>query len=202
MAKSKKGKRKAKAREEEAIQMVKAKKRAFLKKDPYSFESFETWTWRKYESSHVVSIDKFLEDHKGCLFFIGTDSQNYPKAKKCVFTSVIIAYRLGKGGAIIRHTDKRPMIPVEALSSRLTVETQRSIEICKFVENKLLELSEEDGEDYTDDIMGISIDVSSDLNNKSGRYKDMLVGMVMAYGFKALVKPDSWASSTVADRKC
>ena len=161
----------------------------------------EDWVWRKYESSHVVDLAEFVEKNKECLFFIGTDSQNYSKSKKCVFTSVIIAYRLGKGGSIIRHTDKRPMIPVEALSSRLTVETQRSIEICKYVENKLFELSDEENS-YIENIVGISIDVSSDLKHKSGRYKDMLVGMVMAYGYNALTKPDSWASSTVADRKC
>ena len=202
MVKRAKKKNKAKAKSNEEVLMIKAKKEAFKKKDPFSFDPFDTWVWRKYESSQESDVDKFIEDHKECLFFIGTDSQNYSKSGKCVFTSVIIAYRMRKGGAIIRYTDKRPMIPVEALSARLTVETQRSIEICQFLENKLLDLSEKYEEDYTNNIVGISIDVSSDLKNKSGRYKDMLVGLVMAYGFTALVKPDSWASSTVADRKC
>lgn len=181
--------------------MVKAAKMSYLKKDPYTFEPFEDWVWKQYESSQDADLNAFVERNKDAMFFIGTDSQNYSKSNKCVFTSVVIAYRLGKGGTIIRHTDKRPMIPVEALSSRLTVETQRSIEICQFLENKLLELSDDDN-DYMKNIVGISIDVSSDLKNKSGRYKDMLVGLVMAYGYNALVKPDSWASSTVADRKC
>ena len=185
----------------EITDIVKAEKTSYHKKDPYIFDEFESWIWRKYESSDIVDIDEFVEKNKECLFFMGTDSQNYSKSNKCVFTSVIIAYRMGKGGSIIRHTDKRPMIPIEALSSRLTVETQRSIEICKFIENKLFELSD-DNNSYIENIVGISIDVSNDLKNKSGRYKDMLVGMVMAYGYKALIKPDSWASSSVADRKC
>jgi len=199
MAKYDKNKVSSKALEE--MRMVKEQKMAYTKKDPYTFEPFEDWVWRRYESSEEADLSEFIENHKDSMFFIGTDSQNYSKSNKCVFTSVVIAYRMGKGGSIIRHTDKRPMIPVEALSSRLTVETQRSIEICQFLENKLLELSDTDN-DYMKNIVGISIDVSSDLKNKSGRYKDMLVGLVMAYGYNALVKPDSWASSSVADRKC
>lgn len=194
-------KNKVSAKDIEEAKMVKAAKMSYLKKDPYTFEPFEDWVWKQYESSQDADLNAFVERNKDAMFFIGTDSQNYSKSNKCVFTSVVIAYRLGKGGTIIRHTDKRPMIPVEALSSRLTVETQRSIEICQFLENKLLELSDDDN-DYMKNIVGISIDVSSDLKNKSGRYKDMLVGLVMAYGYNALVKPDSWASSTVADRKC
>jgi predicted RNase H-related nuclease YkuK (DUF458 family) len=198
---SKPKKNKAKTKDTEEIKMEKAKKMSYLKKDPYTFDNFEDWVWRKYESSHTVDIKNFIETNKEALFFIGTDSQNYSKSNKCVFTSVVIAYRLGKGGCIARYTDKRPMIPVSALSARLMVETQRSIEICQFVETTLFDLSD-DEIDYTNNIVGISIDVSSDLKNKSGRYKDMLVGLVMGYGFNALVKPDSWASSSVADRKC
>jgi len=201
MAKHNKNKKKVSSKDIEEAKMVKAIKMSYLKKDPYTFEPFKDWVWRKYESSDEADLSEFIENNKDAMFFIGTDSQNYSKSNKCIFTSVVIAYRMGRGGTIIRHTDKRPMIPVEALSARLTVETQRSIEICQFLENKLLELSDEDN-DYMKNIVGISIDVSSDLKNKSGRYKDMLVGLVMAYGYNALVKPDSWASSTVADRKC
>jgi predicted RNase H-related nuclease YkuK (DUF458 family) len=194
-----------KKNKKENLKLVK-KDKGYMNKDPYTFEPFEEWVWRKYESSHVLDIDKFISTNKDCLFFIGSDSQNYPKSKKCVFTTVVVAYRMGKGGCIARHVDKRPMIPIEALSARLTVEVQRSIEICKHVEDKLFELSIEDNlatEDmYTNNIVGISIDVNNDDKHKSGRYKDMLVGMVVAYGYECFIKPDAWASSVVADKKC
>ena len=189
----KKGKGKAKTR---------SHKRKRHYKNPYDIEPFSTWKWKKYDSNESMDIGKFIEDYKDCLFFIGTDSQSYSKSGSCVFTSVLIAYRLGEGGRIIRHTDRRSIVPKEALSAKLTVETQRSIEICKFVEEKLLNLSDND-HDYTKNLIGVSIDVNSDeLKGKSGRYKDMLVGMVMSYGWKAFVKPDSWAASHVADAKC
>ena len=179
---------------------------SYRDKDPYTFEPLAKWVWQKYETSHKLDIDEFISKNRDCLFFIGSDSQNYPKSKKCVFTTVLVAYRMGKGGCIARHVDKRPMIPIEALSSRLTVETQRSIEICRYLEDKLFELSIEDKlstkDMYTNNIVGISIDVNGDKKFKSGRYKDMLVGMVVAYGYECFVKPDAWSASKVADKKC
>ena len=177
-------------------------------KDPYSFEPFENWVWRKYEGNGKVDIENFIEKHKDRLFFIGTDSQNYSKSGTCVFTSVLVAWDYdrevgsGRGARVIRYTDKRAIVPQEALSAKLMVETQRSIEICKFVEEKLLDLSDEQN-DYTENIIGVSIDCNYDeIKGKSARYKDMLVGMVVAYGWKAFIKPDSWASTNVADSKC
>ena len=188
------------------IRHEKEKVPVHLTKDAYTFDSFDKWIWRKYETDHILDINEFISKNRDCLFFIGTDSQNYPKSKKCVFTTVLVAYRKGKGGTIARHVDKRPMIPVEALSARLTVETQRSIELCKYLEDRLFYLSLEDNlsddKYYTKNIVGISIDVNNDSQHRSERYKDMLVGMVVAHGYSAFIKPDAWASSKVADNKC
>jgi predicted RNase H-related nuclease YkuK (DUF458 family) len=205
---SKKNKRRTLSNEEKAKKDTAAlkAKEEFFSRDPYTFDPIEDWIWREYESSTSIDIDNFIDMNKNCAFFIGTDSQNYPKSRKCVFTSVLIAYTKGRGGAIARHTDKRPMIPIEALSARLTTETQRSIELCKYLENRLFDLSFEDELDdkdyYNNNIVGISIDVNNDSKYKSGRYKDMLVGMVIGQGYEALVKPDSWAASSVADNRC
>ena len=199
MADKRKGKGKART-DKKVVKKIK-------RKDPYSFDPVDKWTWTEYESNHKLDIDKFIEGHKNNLFFIGTDSQMHNKSRSCVFTTVLIAYEKGRGGAVARYTDKRALIPVEALSSRLTVETQRSIEICKHLETKLFDLSiaddiEKDEDYYTNNIVGITVDVNSDVQHWSGRYKDMLVGMVLAYGFKCFIKPDAWASSSVADKKC
>jgi predicted RNase H-related nuclease YkuK (DUF458 family) len=98
------------------------------------------------------------------------------------------------------------MIPINALSGRLMTETQRSIDLCRYVEQKLFDLSIEDElEDdkfYTKNLVGISIDVNSDAKYKSGRYKDMLVGMVVGSGYDAYIKPDAYAASAVADSRC
>ena len=205
MAKKRKGKGKAKDR----IQAVKVKVRpAYLDRDPYSFDPIEDWVWHEYESSKTASVIDFIDKYyKNSNWYIGTDSQQYSKPQRCIFTTVLIAHHydkdsgMGCGGSVIRYIDKRPKIPLEALSARLTVEVQRSIEICKFLETELLNRSD-DKNDYWKNIIGISIDCNKDLKNKSARYKDALVGMVVGYGWNAFVKPDAWASSNVADRSC
>jgi len=176
--------------------------------DPYSFNPVGEWKWREYEGRKQVDPIDFINKYRDRLFFVGTDSQCHPKNGTCVFTSVIIAYDYdreigtGHGATIIRHTDKRAMVPKEALSAKLTVETQRSIEICKMVEEHLIEISDEEN-DYMENLVGVSIDCNYDeARGKSARYKDMLVGMVLAYGWKAFIKPDSFAASSVADNKC
>jgi len=177
-------------------------------KDPYSFETIDKWIWREFECNKEADPIEFIDRYLGRLFFIATDSQNYSKSGTCVFTSVIIAYdwdrvtETGHGATAIRYTDKRAIVPKEALSSKLMVETQRSIEICKMLEERLIELSDED-HDYMSNLVGVSIDCNYDeVRGKSARYKDMLVGMVIAYGWKAFIKPDSWAATSVADSKC
>jgi predicted RNase H-related nuclease YkuK (DUF458 family) len=177
-------------------------------KDPYTFDPAINWIWREYEGTAKVDLMQFINQYKNRKFFIGTDSHTYPKSRTCVFTSVIIAWdydevtKTGHGARVIRYTDKRGIIPKEALSAKLTVETQRSIEICKIVEERLIELSDEEN-DYMPNLVGVSIDCNYDeIKGKSGRYKDMLVGMVVSYGWKAFIKPDAFAASNVADSKC
>jgi len=202
---SKKHKRKIQAR----AHASKAKVRpAYLDKSPYVFDPIDQWIWKHYESNVNTDVISFIDNnYKNSNWHIGTDSQQYSKSNKCIFTTVLIAHHynkdtgIGKGGSVIRCTDIRPKIPIEALSARLTVEVQRSIEICKFLEAELLNRSD-DSNEYWKDIVGISIDCNKDIKNKSARYKDALVGMVMGYGWKAFIKPEAWASSTVADRSC
>ena len=195
---------KGKGKKRQKSLMVEQVKRPMRERDPYTFDPFETWKWMKYESSHTVDPAKFVETYKNRLFFVGSDSDQ--KNGKCTFGSVIIAYDYdkeaccGHGAVAIRHIDKRRIIPEEALSARLTVEVQRTIEACKFVEETLLNLSDED-HDYTSNIGGVTIDVNKSDKHKSGRFRDALVGMVMAYGWEVFIKPDAWASSKVADRK-
>ena len=197
----------AKAKRNKAVTKPKRKAKKVYR-DPYTFDPVSEWAWKSYEGNKKMTPVDFINEYKDRLFFVGTDSQSYSKSGTCVFTSVIVAYDYdreagtGHGATIIRHTDKRAIVPKEALSAKLMVETQRSIEICKLVEEQLIDMSD-DEHDYMSNLVGVSIDCNYDeVKGKSARYKDMLVGMVVAYGWQAFIKPDSWASSSVADKKC
>jgi len=152
------------------------------------YKGFDEWAWRSYDGKKSLDIKDFIETHRDRHFFIGTDSQNYKKKnRRCVFTTVLIAYCMGKGGTIATHIDKVDY--VESLRQRLLIEAMRSLEVAWFLDRHV----------PAKNIIGIHLDVNSNLKYRSGQYKDELVGLVMSQGFRALVKPDAWAASSVAD---
>lgn len=48
--------------------------------------------------------------------------------------------------------------------------------------------------------LSIHVDANVKEECKSSRYVRVLVGMVVGQGFSAVLKPDAWASSRVADK--
>lgn len=161
-----------------------------MKENKYGYKAFAEWGWRSYDGRKKVSVEDFIKEHDGAMFFIGTDSQNYSKRKVCVFTTALIAYHMGKGGAIIIHRDKVPHM--ESLRQRLLMEAMRSLETAWFVNIKIPDKS----------FIGVHLDVNQSLKYKSGQYKDELVGLIVAQGFSCKTKPDAFAASFAADKKC
>lgn len=160
------------------------------KKERWGYGSFETWQWRSYDGKRVVNVNEFIEAHKGDLFFIGTDSQNYSKKHACIFTTVLIGYKMHHGGSVIIHRDKVPYM--EALRQRLLMEAMRSLEAAWYLDKQISDKN----------VIGIHLDVNKNLRFKSAKYKNELVGLVTSQGFNASVKPDAWAASCTADKKC
>ena len=150
---------------------------------------FNEWKWRSFDGKKSRDINQFIEEHKNDSFFIGTDSQNYSKNNKCAFMTVLIAYKMHRGGAVITHKHKVPFM--DSLRQRLLMEAMLSLELGWFLDRKVSK----------EKIIGIHLDVNRNLKFKSGQYKDELIGLVAAQGFNALCKPDSWAASGVADKR-
>ena len=152
--------------------------------------NFSEWNWKTYSDQKIYSIEDFVEENKNASFYIGTDSQNHRKRNACVFTSALIAYEMGKGGKILTHSDKLPVI--DNLRERLLMEAMRSLEVAWFLHPKI----------PSEAVVSIHLDVNDNLKFKSGKYKDELVGLIMAQGFEVTHKPNSWAASSVADSRC
>ena len=157
--------------------------------DKWSYNPFPEWKWKSYDGKKTVEVNEFLTRNKDEIveFYIGTDSQTY--GNKCVMTTVLIAYKRGHGGSIIVHAQKLPSF--ENLRQRLLGEAMRSLETAWYINPKIKKNS-----------LVIHLDVNADLKYRSGQYKDELVGLIMAQGFECTYKPNSWASSKVADSKC
>lgn len=151
---------------------------------------FEEWVWRTYYDHIITSLDDFINKYKledDRYFFIGTDSQLYTKDQKTKFNTVLVAYQLHKGGVILSSTNTERYI--SSLRERLLFETWRSIELAFYLNDQI----------SSDKMITIQLDINSNLKYKSAHYKDELVGMVVGQGFNAIIKPDAWAASGVAD---
>lgn len=154
------------------------------------YRPFSEWTWKNYDGDKIVSINEFLKSHQDAFFMIGTDSQNYSKKRLCTFTTVLIAYHLGHGGSVILHRDR--VVFIDSMRQRLLLEAMRSLEVAWYMDSKV----------QSKNVIEIHLDINSNLKYKSAHYKDELIGLVSSQGYRTLIKPNAWAASGAADRKC
>jgi predicted RNase H-related nuclease YkuK (DUF458 family) len=168
------------------------KDRHFKRNDNRSYAPFSEWIWRSFDGKKKVNIDEFIDAHREDFFLIGTDSQNYSKNSVCKFTSVLIAYHMGRGGSIIMNTDKVPFMDKSRLRQRLLLEAMRSLEVAWYLDSRINDKS----------IIQVHLDVNPNLKWRSSQYKEELVGLVCSQGFPCIIKPDSFAASKVADKRC
>lgn len=153
------------------------------------YPDFSTWQWVSYDGKQKADIKEFMAKYSDRDFYVGTDSQNYKNKRNCVFTTVLIAYKRGHGGTIIRHSDKTAY--VEHLRQRLIIEAMRSLETAWYIDSICNKQS----------VVTIHLDVNENRKYKSSQYCQELVGLVMAQGYNCTHKPNSWAASTCADAK-
>lgn len=142
------------------------------------------WKWRNY-SGVEMSIGEFLSKHTDCEnFYIGTDSRVF--GSHITYTSVIVAYKRGKGGSIAVHRAK--VQSKDGIRRRLLIEAMRSVECAWFLEPRIPKTSG----------IVVHLDVNSNLKFESSNYLNELVGLVVSQGFNVQVKPDAWAATQAA----
>jgi uncharacterized protein len=152
------------------------------------YPHFSTWKWSSFYGGEFRSVIAFIQEHINDDFAIGTDSQNWIGDQLTKFVTVLIAHNKNRGGFIIRTVHKLPLI--NSLRQRLIMEAMLSLEVAWFVSSSIPDASK----------IGVHLDVSDNLHYKSSNYKEELVTLITAQGFDALIKPFSWAASSVADR--
>lgn len=121
---------------------------------------------------------------------IGTDSQ--AGMEDIVFVTAIVIYRVGRGGRFFyrKNIEELQM----SMKQRIFFEVSKSLEIASRLTGLLAkekDLSE-----------SIKIEIHVDVGEKgpTNAIIKEVVGMVVGSGYKALIKPDSYAASTVADK--
>jgi predicted RNase H-related nuclease YkuK (DUF458 family) len=115
---------------------------------------------------------------------IGTDAQKHGKFLD--FVTVAVVLDPGKGGR--GFYTKTRQANIDSLQHKLFTEVGLSLELAQAL-----------CEHISADQIQVHIDANTNIKWNSGKYHQQLAGMVVGSGFKALLKPDAWAASHVAD---
>ena len=144
------------------------------------------------KSIDFYEILKIINDHtlKGSKIFIGTDS--FISQEKVCFASAICLYGGELPSRYFFSKEKVPKNSFNVLVSRILEETRRSVEIaCLLMEEY----------NYDPSKIELHLDVSPfSQGNATSKFSDMLKGYVQGYGLDYRLKPDAWASQSIADR--
>ncbi len=136
-------------------------------------QKIKEYTKTDIQSEYIVSI--------------GTDSQSYGGVTKMV--SVITLVRKSKGGIFFYDIKKLKMI--KDLRQKIFAETQYSLELAA----KVMEFIEKNEIDAT---MEVHVDIGEGGDTKC--LVKEIAGWVGALGFKCRIKPESYASTGIADK--
>jgi hypothetical protein len=116
--------------------------------------------------------------------YIGTDAQKHGKFLD--FVTAVVVLDPGKGGCGFIASTRESHI--NSLQHKLFTEVGLSLEIAQAL-----------CEHIDADQIQVHVDANTNLKWASGKYHQQLAGMVVGSGFTAVLKPDAWCSSHVAD---
>lgn len=137
----------------------------------------------------IIKISKrFLT--KGSKIFIGSDS--FINKKKINFATAICLYGGDVPSRYFFAKDHVPESRFNVLVTRITEEVRRSVELAEYMMENYNINSEN---------IELHIDVSPfHMKNGTSKFSEMLRGYVAGAGFECRVKPEAWASQSVADK--
>jgi predicted RNase H-related nuclease YkuK (DUF458 family) len=141
--------------------------------------------WKTLNEVKVPDVLQFVEEasRNGQAVHLGTDSLQAGRVTQ--FVTVVVILTPGRGGRVAYQREVVPRI--SSLRERLLMEVWRSVELG-------LQFSPLVTGDLT-----VHIDANPVVTYESSAYVQELVGLVVGQGFKALIKPQSWAASHTAD---
>ena len=145
-------------------------------------------------SGEAVTLESALEKisthvKSGAKIFIGSDSS--PKGERFVFATAICIHGTdGMPGG--RYFFKKGSVPVKnmpTLFHRMTKEVQNAVDVALYVDSKVPDANIE-----------ILIDIGENPRGRTWRFVESLTGYAKSTGFPVKIKPEAWASASVADK--
>ena len=152
----------------------------------------KNWNTGSDKNIDFYEMLKILKDYVSnkSKIFIGTDS--FISNQKVCFATAICLYGGNLPARYFFFKEKVNKKPFSALVSRITEETRRSVEIgCMLMEEY----------NFNPANIELHLDVSPfSAGNATSKFSDMLKGYVQGYGFDYRLKPEAWASQSIADK--
>lgn len=125
---------------------------------------------------------------------IGTDSQNFDETKIVV---VIALHHIGHGGTFFYDIQRTRRI--NSIGQKLLYETQLSLDYAEKLVKIFKRMRDTGAFDYNKHL-NLSIHVDAGKNGPSKQVIPEIVGWITACGFHAVVKPESFAASSIANK--
>lgn len=157
-------------------------------------ENIKQKDWITGSSAHVdfsdvVSLVRRYVDN-GSKIFIGSDS--FVSGKKTCFATTLCLHGGEHAGRYFFYKENLPKNMHKQLVTRITEETRRSIELAETLISN---------HGFSCEDIELHLDVSPfHANNGTSRLSDMMKGYVQGYGLSCRLKPNAWASQSIADK--
>jgi len=144
----------------------------------------------KKECNLVQELCDFLDQEPECsIVHIGTDAQKNGLKDRCNYVLCVIVHSpQGRGCRVFYLKFKN--VRTSNLWEKLFTETMLSLQVA-------VELSTT--EEVIRDHILVHVDANPNPKYQSSSHVKALAGMITGYGFKHVLKPDSWCSSHAAD---
>ena len=149
--------------------------------------SQESWNSGSGNAVMFKDIIESIKNKDGMEIHVGSDSQIIKE--KVSFAVAVCLISPGSGGIFYVKRFSQPAQRYSQLGYRLQQEVNYSIDIAQKIKDACKDRN-----------ISIHLDVNKRHECKSGKYAKQLSSYVEAMGFKFFLKPESWASGTVADR--
>ena len=142
----------------------------------------------------AIIRQKVLDGHGEFNVMIGTDSQNFDQTKMVM---VIALHNVGHGGIFFYEVSR--VRRIENVKEKLFFETTLSLQCAGQLMEAFERLKETTGFDY-EKSLNFSIHVDAGYNGPSCQVIPEVVGWIRACGYNAVVKPESYAACSIANK--
>ena len=152
----------------------------------------KNWTTGDHKSIDFYDLLNLSREYvrRGARIFIGSDS--FINKENICFASALCLHGGKDGGRYFFFKDFVPKAQYSQLVARITEETRRSVEIASMLMDEY---------SFDPNTIELHLDVSPfSANNATSKYSDMLKGYVQGYGLSCRLKPNAWASQSIADK--